>query len=231
MREQREREFERNERERERRYFEERERQRERSRERERRRRRDEDSLREKALGRPSDPKKGGRDVFGSSEGERGLAAKLAGGAGGAWIAHEVTDNVLGTLGGLVVGAIAANTLEKQHEKRQNRKLYGNRRPSDDPSAKTNKYGEVAYPVPGRSMDDVRRTGRDGSREEVRERDRRARGRSQSFVSSLKDRVRSLSRRRVRSPPVSGRPQASRRRSSFDSYDDGYGVGEGSHRR
>ncbi|EME46966.1 hypothetical protein DOTSEDRAFT_69077 [Dothistroma septosporum NZE10] len=229
MREQRERERDLDriewERERDRRYFEERSRQRDRSRDRERRRKRDEDSIREKVTGYPSDPKKGGRDVFGSSEGERGLAAKLAGGAGGAWIAHEVTDNALGTLGGLIVGAIAANTLEKQVEKRQNRKLYGNRRDSGDRYAKANKYGEVAYPVPGRDMDDVRRTGRDGSRDEVRERDRRARRRSQSFVSSVKDRVRSLSRRKAPS-----RPQASRRRSSYDSYDS-YGTTEESRRR
>lgn len=45
-----------------------------------RRRRRSGDEIKERALGYPSDPKKGGRDALGGSEGERGIAAKLIGG-------------------------------------------------------------------------------------------------------------------------------------------------------
>ncbi|KAK4505971.1 hypothetical protein PRZ48_003936 [Zasmidium cellare] len=208
----RERAFERQRRDDEDRYYEERDRERERERERERRRRREEDSVREKVLRYPSDPKKGGRDVFGGSEGERGLGAKIAGGAGGALLGHELSDNVLGTLGGAVVGAVAANVFEKHHEKRQTAKMA--KRASRD----------GAYPVRSGSLDYPRsRSYRERDRYDDRHDDRyddryeRGRERSVSRGTGLKDRImRSLSRARSKSAP--------RRRSpSFDS--------EYSHRR
>lgn len=201
----REREIERQRRYEEDRYYEERERERER----ERRRRREEDAMREKMLRYPSDPKKGGRDVFGGSEGERGLGAKIAGGAGGALLGHEFSDNVLGTLGGAVVGAVAANFVEKRHEKKQ--------------SAKMAKLGSRdGYPVRTGSLDYPRRTDsyRERERDRDRDRDRYDRGRERSSSrggGGFRDRLmRSLSRARSKSVP--------RRRSP--SYDSEY-----SHRR
>ncbi|CAK4032126.1 Hypothetical predicted protein [Lecanosticta acicola] len=203
------------------RYYDEIERERELDRqyERERRRRREEEMMmREKALRYPSDPKKGGRDFFGSSEGERGVAAELAGGAGGAWIGHEISDSAMGTVGGLVVGALAAKVLEKQYQSRKNKKEM--RRGSK----------EIPYPPPGRDMDDVRRSGRDGARSRRRdsseppasEREEVDRGR-RSQSKGLKDRVmRSLSRLRSKSRGGGGGGggRGGRRRSpSYDSED------------
>ena len=58
--------------------------------------------------------------------GERGLGATLVGGAGGAFLGHKLEHGALGTLGGLAVGAIAANAYEhhekkKKEERRQER--------------------------------------------------------------------------------------------------------------
>jgi len=208
----REQQMEARERDRQRWLYEERERDRE-DRERERRKRRDEEAMKEKALRYPSDPKKGGRDIFGASDGERGLAAKLAGGAGGAWIAHEKRAGALGTLGGIVVGALAGSILENQFEKRQEKRAYGSR-------------DHVPYPAPGRDMEDVRRTGRDGGVTEAR--GRSARGYSaprDRSKSGFRDRLRqSLSRMRSKSRPRSRstrrRSEDTRRRSeSYDSDD------------
>lgn len=190
------------------RYYDDRERERSLERrkrkERERRKREDEERAKEKALRYPSDPKKGGRDVFGGSEGERGWASKLVGGAGGAWIAHEATGDALGTLGGLLVGAIAANAGEKFHQKKKEGKALA-KRDSGSPH-------DPMYPPPGRDMEDVRRTGRDG-------RDGgRVGGRSPpGEKAGLKDRVmRSLSR--VRSKSI-GRSRSRPRRRSGSSRD------------
>ena len=118
----------------------------------------------EKALRYPSDPKKGGRDVLGGSEGERGLGATLLGGAGGAWLGHEFGKGTLETLGGAIVGAVAGKALEKEVEKHKERKKSSGRR-SQDPYDR--------YPPPGRDMRDVRESGRDGYSAASRSRDGR----------------------------------------------------------
>ncbi|KAF7189183.1 hypothetical protein HII31_09605 [Pseudocercospora fuligena] len=125
-------------------------------------RRYSDDDLRQKALRYPSDPKKGGRDVFGASDGERGMGAQLLGGAAGALLGHKFADGALGTVGGAVLGAIASGAAERHYEKRKEEKVY-KRRSLDDG------YAPVQYPPPGHDMDDVRRTGRDG-RTGIRER-------------------------------------------------------------
>lgn len=160
-----------------------------------RRRRSAEDSLKNKALGYPADPKKGGRDALGGSEGERGIAAKLIGGAGGALLGQTFgRGHTLETIAGATVGAIAANAIEKQIEKRREEKVYV--RHGRDGYAAT---PAGPFPQPGRDMRDVRETGRDGAR------------------PSLRERIRSLSRRGARS--LSRRRLSGDRQRRSDSYD------------
>ena len=52
------------------------------------------------------------------ADGERGIGATLLGGAGGAFLGHKMEHGALGTLGGLAIGAIAANAFE-HHEKKK----------------------------------------------------------------------------------------------------------------
>ncbi|KAF7191766.1 hypothetical protein HII31_06811 [Pseudocercospora fuligena] len=52
-------------------------------------------------------------------EGERGIGATVLGGAGGAFLGHEMGHGKLATLGGLAIGAIAANAFEHHHEKKK----------------------------------------------------------------------------------------------------------------
>lgn len=59
-------------------------------------------------------------------DGERGFGATALGGAGGAFLGHKLEHGALGTIGGLAIGAIAANAFEhhekkKKEEKRENR--------------------------------------------------------------------------------------------------------------
>ncbi|KAI5367634.1 hypothetical protein Slin14017_G026700 [Septoria linicola] len=154
----------------------------------------DDDFLTEKALRYPSDPKKGGRDFFGASEGERGIATNLLGGAGGAFIGNRLgRGGAIGTIGGAAVGAILAQAAERQYSKRKEEKVYV-KRSADDPYA----VPAGPYPQRGRDMDDVRETGRDvekpsGFRERLRSLSRSARARTRS---------RSRSRPARRSPSI-----------------------------
>lgn len=52
------------------------------------------------------------------TNGERGLGATVLGGAGGAFLGHKLEHGALGTIGGLAIGAIAANAFE-HHEKKK----------------------------------------------------------------------------------------------------------------
>lgn len=150
-------------------------------------RRNSEADFREKTLGYPSDPKKGGRDLFGGSEGERGVGAKLLGGAAGALLGHKFADGALGTVGGAVLGAIASGAAERHYEKRKGEKVY-KRRSLDD------SYTPAGpYPPPGHDMDDVRATARD-SKSGIR-------GRLRSLSRSATSRFRSTTRP-VRSPSL-----------------------------
>ncbi|KAF2216625.1 hypothetical protein CERZMDRAFT_104813 [Cercospora zeae-maydis SCOH1-5] len=156
-----------------------------------RRRYSDEETITEKALRYPSDPKKGGRDVWGASEGERGLATNILGGAGGAFLGHKFgKGGAIGTIGGALVGAIAAQAAERHYAKRKEEKVYA-KRSADDPYA----VSAGPYPERGRDMDDVRETGRDVERPGgIRERLR-------SLSRSVRNRTRSRSRP-VRSPSI-----------------------------
>lgn len=49
-------------------------------------------------------------------DGERGLGSTLIGGAGGAFIGHKLGGGPLGTIGGLVAGAVGANMLSDKHD-------------------------------------------------------------------------------------------------------------------
>lgn len=51
------------------------------------------------------------------ADGERGLGSTLLGGAGGAFVGHKLGGGPLGTIGGLVAGAIGANVLDHKHDK------------------------------------------------------------------------------------------------------------------
>ncbi|CZT19763.1 uncharacterized protein RCC_05618 [Ramularia collo-cygni] len=168
-----------------------------RDRERETRPRRErpaEEELKEKALGYPSDPKKGGRDILGGSEGERGMAAKLIGGAGGAFLGQTFgRGHTLETIAGAAVGAIAAAAIEKQIEKRKEEKVIV-RRGRDGYAATP----AGPFPQPGRDMRDVRETGRDEA------------------PQGLKERLRSLSKKGLSS--LSGRRPTEERRRRSDSY-------------
>lgn len=57
--------------------------------------------------GQPGQPGEPGGPV----EGDRGLGSTLIGGAGGAFLGNKMGGGTLGTLGGLVAGAIGANML------------------------------------------------------------------------------------------------------------------------
>lgn len=48
---------------------------------------------------------------------EKGLVSTLAGAAGGGYLGHELGGGAIGTVGGLLAGAIGARELEKRHEK------------------------------------------------------------------------------------------------------------------
>ncbi|KAL8795934.1 MAG: hypothetical protein Q9195_001678 [Heterodermia aff. obscurata] len=48
---------------------------------------------------------------------EKGLASTLAGAAGGGYLGHKIGGGAIGTVGGLVAGAIGARELEKRHER------------------------------------------------------------------------------------------------------------------
>lgn len=76
-----------------------------------------------------------GKQLLQGADGERGLGATLLGGAAGAFIGDQVggkgkhgkhgksgKDNALGTLGGAIVGAIAAHGAERQWDKREKSK-------------------------------------------------------------------------------------------------------------
>lgn len=65
-----------------------------------------------------------------NADGERGLGATVLGGAGGAFLGHKMEHGALGTIGGLAIGAIAANAFEhhekkKKEERRQERAFDG----------------------------------------------------------------------------------------------------------
>lgn len=51
-------------------------------------------------------------------EGERGLGASVLGGGAGAFLGHKYGHGAMGTIGGLAIGAIAANAFE-HHEKKK----------------------------------------------------------------------------------------------------------------
>lgn len=55
----------------------------------------------------------------GLSDKEKGLGASLLGGAGGAFVGHEMGGGALGTILGIGAGAIGAAFLEKDHEKQK----------------------------------------------------------------------------------------------------------------
>lgn len=153
-----------------------------------RRRRSAEEDLKEKTRRYPSDPMAGGRDALGGSEGERGIAAKLIGGASGALAGQTFgRGRTLETLAGAAVGAIAASAIEKQIEKRREGKLI----------AKSDRDGHVIKAV-GRDSRSVR-VARDPGR------------------SGLTARIRSLSRREGRSLSRQRASGGRRRRSeSYD---------------
>ncbi|KAK3114741.1 hypothetical protein LTR53_006626 [Teratosphaeriaceae sp. CCFEE 6253] len=66
--------------------------------------------------------KKTGKDFLGQSDSERGLGATLLGGAAGAFLGDQADKGILGTVGGAVLGALAAKAGEKQIDKRQQKK-------------------------------------------------------------------------------------------------------------
>jgi len=67
---------------------------------------------------RHSPPKGGrGKDLLRQGDGERGLGATLLGGAAGAFLGEQTDKGALGTVGGAVVGAIAATAGEKHLDK------------------------------------------------------------------------------------------------------------------
>lgn len=55
-------------------------------------------------------------------EGERGIGATVLGGGAGAFLGHELGHSKMATLGGIAVGAIAANAFEHHHKKKKEEK-------------------------------------------------------------------------------------------------------------
>ncbi|KAK5722203.1 hypothetical protein LTR17_014306 [Elasticomyces elasticus] len=79
----------------------------------------------------PTKTGKTGKDFLGQSDSERGLGATLLGGAAGAFLGDQADKGMLGTVGGAVLGALAAKAGEKQMDKRQQKKEAGGRRRGD----------------------------------------------------------------------------------------------------
>ncbi|TKA33961.1 hypothetical protein B0A54_14838 [Friedmanniomyces endolithicus] len=79
----------------------------------------------------PTTTSKTGKDFLGQSDSERGLGATLLGGAAGAFLGDQADKGILGTVGGAVLGALAAKAGEKQIEKRQQKKEEGGKRRRD----------------------------------------------------------------------------------------------------
>ncbi|EMC96473.1 hypothetical protein BAUCODRAFT_33832 [Baudoinia panamericana UAMH 10762] len=75
-----------------------------------------------------SPPKQRGKDFLGSGDGDRGLGATLLGGAAGAFLGDQADRGLLGTMGGAVLGAVAARAGEKQLTKHQDEKSVHVRR-------------------------------------------------------------------------------------------------------
>ena len=48
---------------------------------------------------------------------EKSIVTTLAGGAGGAYLGHEIGGGAIGAVGGLLAGALGARELEKRHER------------------------------------------------------------------------------------------------------------------
>jgi len=63
-----------------------------------------------------------GKDILRGGDGERGLGATLLGGAAGAFLGDQADKGVLGTVGGAVLGAVAAGALDRQVGKREQSK-------------------------------------------------------------------------------------------------------------
>lgn len=59
-------------------------------------------------------------------EGERGLGATVLGGGAGAFLGHELGHSKMATLGGIAVGAIAANAFEHHHKKKKEERRMEN---------------------------------------------------------------------------------------------------------
>ncbi|KAK1807649.1 hypothetical protein LTR12_018003 [Friedmanniomyces endolithicus] len=79
----------------------------------------------------PTTTNKTGKDFLGQSDSERGLGATLLGGAAGAFLGDQADKGILGTVGGAVLGALAAKAGEKQIEKRQQKKEDSGKRRGD----------------------------------------------------------------------------------------------------
>lgn len=78
----------------------------------------------QQSYGAPSGPgayadpgHQGGPGPGGAGEGEKGLGATLIGSAGGGFLGHQLGGGALGTIGGMIAGAVGANVLENKHEK------------------------------------------------------------------------------------------------------------------
>ncbi|CAF9935877.1 MAG: hypothetical protein HETSPECPRED_009934 [Heterodermia speciosa] len=56
---------------------------------------------------------------------EKGLASTLAGAAGGGYLGHKIGGGAIGTVGGLLAGAIGARELEKRHERHKRERSRG----------------------------------------------------------------------------------------------------------
>lgn len=98
--------------------------------------------------------RRGGKDVLRQGDGERGIGATILGGAAGAFLGNEFDKGALGTIGGALVGAIGANVVEKQVDKRKEgnsgrRAVEG--RPNDNGSADPY-YGSRGPSVRGESF-------------------------------------------------------------------------------
>lgn len=63
-----------------------------------------------------------GKDILRGGDGDRGLGATLLGGAAGAFLGDQADKGILGTVGGAVLGAVAAGALDRQVGKREQSK-------------------------------------------------------------------------------------------------------------
>ena len=125
---------------------------------------------------------------------EKGLGASLLGGAGGAFVGHEMGGGALGTILGIGAGAVGAALLEKDHEKQKKKEAERESKKhlkyQDDFEYGSSDVGPAGHhhrEAPPPMMHSYNEDQRSGRRERSRRQRSRSRGRRDSPDDSSSD--------------------------------------------